>query len=395
MKTVETKVDTFEAVVEMLLPTGQLANVSMSHFLAAHEEFREPIPQPRLREILNVAKNKSDLPKLWLIYRAFDWLGNKTTGLYQEELSIIAWTIEGIVLEELKHPENDTLENSRLLHTSAPHGMESREIARDMFKKHLRAPLDWDKSLDDLIKVRKELRLPPEFSSIGEELNKMIHSKALDGIRLSMKPESKLSYLSMKRVEDGVGLTYEERLSTLREVVEATDNLETLMLAIGHIQLSMVDEKYADYGEKILNRRSEELGHDAWCKVVRLSGNRDFMWRAIEETEWLEGGFHALVADAAMVRLLKDFMTNFHATYEELQKFEKKDNELDVNHRPRHCEFGPLILRAYKHLISNGDKNLVQTVYEEFAGDTKSWRCMIKLAAVRRLYELQKTSQSA
>jgi hypothetical protein len=218
----------------------------------------------------------------------------------------------------------------------------------------------------------------------------MIHTKALDGIRMAMKPESKLSYLKMKGVEDGVGLTFEERLSILREVVEATDNIETLLLAIGHTHSSMVDEKYAKEREQSLNRSSRELGHDAWCKLMRLSGNRHFMWRAIEETEWL-GSFHALVADAAMVRLMKDFMPNFAATYEELQKFEKKDKELDIQERVRHSEFVPLVTKAYQQLIANGDRNLVQIVYDDFAGDTKSWRYGIKLTAVRRLYELSQS----
>jgi len=388
MKTVETKVETLETAVEMLMPTGELADVSMGDFLFAHEKFRNPISKERLRDILDRSKNKYDLPKLWLIYRAYNWLAKSLSHGYQEELSVVCWTIEGIVLKELEHPENDTLEQSLMLYKAAPHGGVARSTAHDMLKKHFRAPLDWDKSLDDLIKVRRDLRLPPEFSHIGEELNKMIHTKALDGIRIAMKPESKLSYLEMKGVQDGVGLTYEERLSTLKEVVELTDKIETLLLAIGHIQSSMIGDKHATESEKTLNRRSLELGNDAWCKLMRLSGNREFMWRAIEETGWLEG-FHVIVVYEAMVRLMKDFMVNFSATHEELQKFEQKDREFNLYDHRRHSEFAPLITKAYKQLILGGDKAVVKAIYDQFAGDNiSSWRGEIKIAAVLRLYEL-------
>lgn len=361
MTTVETKVETFEPVVEMLL-AGSLAFVSMSDFLAAYPKYAQPIPEMRLREILRAANSKKDIKRLWLIHTAYGCLA-KGKALYVslepyiKEREVIDWKIEEIILKEVELPENDTLEGMRFLRFSVNRKTIGEALKRtnEKFRAHLDRLVDDSKNWEELY---ENLRLIPKEYDQRERMTRMIEHKINETIARSRSARKLFGLLDDKRVADSDSRQWQ----VFNRVLEVTREIDSLLE---------------------LDRRASRQGVDFRTKVhlqiVAVCNNKEELWKLVEERT-----IHYCLPQA-----VEKLLTKFPI-----------DRPSDLE-RAFKCSFvaesTTFVSECEKLLEETSDTEIVLKVYKwlkDISHLRNQW-VPAKFKAVRRLYELQKTSQSA
>jgi hypothetical protein len=361
MKTVDERVDTLEATLE---PVGQL-DIPMSHFLQAHPEMSKPIPELRLRQILTAAKTKEDLPRLWLIWRAYNHLSHN--GSFGRELEVICWKIEEIVLQELDLPENDNLETLRELRSATPTNGEAGKRADEQLNKKFDALVDKSGSLDDLVESRK---LVPAGYPQHQAINELIREKALGEIMRAKKPKAILGLLD----RGDLGLNNQDKRDALNHTQALTEDISVLEEVVRRLSETADESRFH---EQAIN-----------AKILRLCKTKEAIWHRVETVDlgWKD-------SREAVARILKDFGPPSIEDLERVMTWsigDKQDHQYSVDYSCND-ELIKLKVVCCRDMADNTkDPDVARKLYGWFKdiNHENDRRFAIKVAAIRTLYKL-------
>jgi hypothetical protein len=361
MTTVAQKVDTFETALE---PVRQL-NIPMGNFLQAHPELAKPIQELRLREILAKAKNKYDLPKLWLIWRAYNHL-NKNNK-FDKELQVIKWKIEEIVLQELDLPENDTLETIRELRFATPTGGEAMTRADTKFIEKLEPLVDKNKGIDQLAETRRGI---PSGYDQHKAIGLILREKALEEIKKAKVPGVVFALID----RDDLELTNADKRQGLNHAASLTKHISVLKEVVTRLEKI---EDPSRFHEKSIN-----------AKILSLCKTKDEVWQMIETADL---GWHD--RREGVIRILRDFGPVDIEDLEKAMIWGGGDNE-SHKYSTDYTNDDEFINLKVANCLKMAEVTTNPTVARKLYGwfkdinYEKDLRFSIKVAAIRTLYRL-------